>query len=176
MRPDSRFLRQPKLFWANVRTISEQVGYTVRGTGQIKVPTLREIVASFVGKGLPVEHLRRKGGRITPLGQCLLQYLEYRASILNSFVEPFLMDQQAARVELDRLRRALRPQCPLPMSKQKGSKRTHAFLTGIVNMLIEANLKDQPCDFDPRQLTTVISAAGPLRTMSRRVEARFPVR
>ncbi|MGH8865669.1 MAG: DUF7690 domain-containing protein [Burkholderiales bacterium] len=39
MNPDPRFLAQSKEFWANVRTISQEVGYTQRGQGTIKVPT-----------------------------------------------------------------------------------------------------------------------------------------
>ena len=39
MKPDQRFLKQPKHFWASVRTISQQVGYTERGTGRIRVPS-----------------------------------------------------------------------------------------------------------------------------------------
>ncbi len=32
MRPEERFLKQPKDFWAMVRTISQKLGYTVRGS------------------------------------------------------------------------------------------------------------------------------------------------
>ncbi len=38
MKPDKRFLRQPKSFWANVRSLSQKLGYTEGG--QIKIPTL----------------------------------------------------------------------------------------------------------------------------------------
>ena len=47
VKPDPRFLKQDKTFWANVRTISQHVGYTVRGKGFIKVPTLDEITAAL---------------------------------------------------------------------------------------------------------------------------------
>ncbi|MCL4528091.1 MAG: hypothetical protein M1282_01610, partial [Chloroflexi bacterium] len=43
MKPDERFLRQPKSFWAYVRSISEAVGYTDRETHNIKVPKLSEL-------------------------------------------------------------------------------------------------------------------------------------
>ena len=38
MKPDPRFLKQPKSFWANVRTISQEVGYTEppRATGRFR--------------------------------------------------------------------------------------------------------------------------------------------
>lgn len=60
------------------------------------------------------------------------------------------------------------------MNKQKGSKKAPAYLTGIVNMLIEANAGGLPCDYDPRQLTTVTLGDAPLRTLARRVDGAFP--
>jgi len=72
------------------------------------------------------------------------------------------------------LRAKLKPKCPIPMNKQSGDKKAPAYLTGIVNMLIEANSDDLPCDFDPRELTTVTRKGAPLRTLARRVDGAFP--
>jgi hypothetical protein len=104
----------------------------------------------------------------------LFSYFEYRAGVLNDFVRPRLMDKAAAEREFKRLKKQLCPTCPLPMNKQKGEKRNYAFLTGIVNMLVQANIKDVGCDFDPRSLTTVTHESKPLRTLSRRVDGAFP--
>ncbi len=60
------------------------------------------------------------------------------------------------------------------MNKQRGDKRAPAFLTGIVNMLVEANAAGLPCDYDPRDLTTITSKEIPLRTLARRVDGCFP--
>lgn len=43
MTPEVRFKNQAKDFWANVRLLSQQLGYTVRGKGIIKVPTINAI-------------------------------------------------------------------------------------------------------------------------------------
>ena len=61
MKPRTQFLNQPKRFWANVRTVSEQTGYTVRGTGQIKVPTMADMhsVIQKIGLTVPPTHWRR---------------------------------------------------------------------------------------------------------------------
>ena len=64
--------------------------------------------------------------------------------------------------------------CPLPTNKQTGSKKAPAFLTCIVNMLIEANSEGLTCDFDPRGLITVTHKGIPLRTLARRVDGAFP--
>jgi hypothetical protein len=60
------------------------------------------------------------------------------------------------------------------MNKQKGKKRTPAYLTGIINMLIEANAEGLPCDYDPHKLTVVTRDGSPLRTLARRVDGAFP--
>ena len=43
MKPNSAFLNLPKDFWASVRLISQEVGYTEKSTSQIKIPTSSEI-------------------------------------------------------------------------------------------------------------------------------------
>jgi hypothetical protein len=60
------------------------------------------------------------------------------------------------------------------MNKQKGSKRKPAFLTGIVNMLVDAHRGNVSCDLDPRPLTSVTRDGLPLRTLARRVDGAFP--
>ena len=174
MKPDPRFLRQPKHFWANVRLLSQHVGYTARGTGQILVPTLTDMVVAMQEMGLGAAHLVVADGQPTKLGASLASYFEHRAAVLNGFVEGQLMDAKQARNEFDRLRRRLKPTCPIPMNKQKGKKRTAAYLTGMVNMIIEGCARGFPCDYDPRVLTTFTKDGAPLRTLARRVDGAFP--
>lgn len=174
MKPDVRFLDQPKHFWANVRTISQQVGYTVRKQGIIKVPTFSEIKAALLKIGLDPAHIIDESDHPTEMGRTLFSYFKYRAEVLNNFVEPRLMDVARAKKEFEKLRAKLLPKCPIPLNKQKGDKRSPAYLTGIVNMLIEANAKGFPCDYDPRQLTTVTRDGLLLRTLARRIDGAFP--
>ena len=60
------------------------------------------------------------------------------------------------------------------MNKQKGDKKAEAFLTALVNMMIEKHAGDHPCNFDPRELTTITLDGAPLRTLARRVDGAFP--
>lgn len=174
MKPDSRFLKQPKHFWANVRTISQQIGYTVRGAGEIKVPTIAEITEAFERLNLTTKHVIGGDGQPTGFGRLLVAYFQHRANALNKFVEPRLMDAKQAKQEFGKLRRQLRPNCPLPMNKQTGNKKAPAFLTGIANMLIEANSGGMECCYDPRELTTVTRGGVPVRTLARRIDGAFP--
>ena len=84
------------------------------------------------------------------------------------------MDVDRAKAEFESLRKRLRPQCPLPVNKQKGAKRNYAYLTCIINMMVEANAQGYPCDYDPRRLTVVTRNNTPVRTFSRRVDGAFP--
>jgi hypothetical protein len=174
LKADPRFVRQPKDFWAHVRTISQEVGYTDRRTSAIRVPTLDEVRAHFQPLGLNTAHIADASSQLTPFGQLLFDYFNHRANLLNDTVQGQLMDKSTAQAEFKRLKAKLKPKCPLPMNKQKGKKRNYAFLTGIVNMLFEANIGDAPCDYDPRSLTTMTQNAMPLRTLARRVDGAFP--
>lgn len=174
MKPDPRFLKQPKSFWANVRTISQTVGYTVRGKGLIRVPTLPEIVEALEGLNLRATHLTDGQSRPNALGRSLLDYYRHRADVLNTHVEPRLMDAERARRVFRKLKSQLKPSCPLPMNKQKGKKKAEAYLTCIVNMLVEANASGHACNYDPRELTTITRQDAPLRTLARRVDGAFP--
>lgn len=174
MKADPRFLTQPKEFWANVRTISQEVGYTERGANFIKIPSLKAIRHEFGRLGLSTAHIADTDNTLTDFGQRLFDYFSFRATVLNDTVQGHFMRKESAEVEFNRLKAQLKPHCPLPMNKQKSEKKNYAFLTGMVNMLVEANIGGAPCDYDPRSLTTMTHDAMPLRTLSRRVDGAFP--
>lgn len=187
MKPDPKFAKLGGEFWANVRLISQRVGYTVRlprrkrapdepkVSGPIKVPTLAEVDAALDELRLSSRHLiNPRTAKPTRLGKLLMAYYQHRADSLNDFVRPRLMDKDKAQRTFEQLRKKLCPNCPLPMNKQKGAKKAPAFFTGIINMLIESNAKGLPCDYDPRELTTFTRTRQPFRTLSRRVDGAFP--
>ena len=121
-------------------------------------------------------HIATDEGAPTQLGKLLNSYFEYRAQVLNEYVEPRLMDSDRAKAEYEKLKKELCPSrnCPLPMNKQKGNKKAKAYLTCMVNMIVEANSAEFGCDYDPRALTTVTQNEAPLRTLARRVDGAFP--
>lgn len=174
MKADGRFLHQTKEFWAHVRTISQEIGYTRRGTKAILIPTLDEIRDSFADLSLSTDHIIGADGALTEFGTTLLGYFSFRAAALNDQVRHNLMDKKAAAALFKKLRGKQKFQCPLPMNKQKREKKNFAFLTCIVNMLLERNIGDAPCDYDPRSLTTITHQRQPLRTLARRVDGAFP--
>ena len=183
MQPHKNFVGLPKEFWANVRTISQEVGYTVRPkrkkgikgqAGPIKVPTLTEIVVALESIDLTATHLVAKNSQPTELGRRVIDYFEYRADVLNRVVEPLLMDATKAEQLYAKLQRQLNPRVNVPMNKQSKEKKKPAFFTGIINMLIDANLGGLPCNYNPQELLTVTRNREPFRTLARRIDGAFP--
>ncbi len=173
MRAEGRFTRLPKEFWAHVRTLSEHIGYTDQKR-QVKVPTVADLKQAFSDLGFQSRLVLDERGHPAHVGQKLLDYFAHRAAVLNEYVEPRLMDRSRAQREFKKLRKEFKPTCPLPMNKQKGKKKAPAYLTGIVNMLIDHHSGGHACDYDPRVLTTITRDGVPLRTLARRVDGAFP--
>src|SRR5204862_4648719 len=123
--------------------------------------------------GLTTDHITVDGSTPTEFGSLLVEYFSYRARMLNTYVEPRLMNKDQAKALFDEMYEKLKPQCAIPMNKQKAEKRAPAYLTGIVNMIIEANTDGRQCDYSPTTLTTVTRDGMPLRTLARWVDGCF---
>lgn len=174
MKASEEYRKLEKDFWANIRSISQHVGYTVRNEDRIKVPSLPEIKAAFADLKLSPSHLVDKNDKLTPLGEKVIGYFKYRAKVLDEIVEPFLMNADDAKRIYESLHAKLKPKCHIPMNKQKGEKRAPSYFTGIINMLIEQYSGGASCDYNPRELTTITQDGKPLRTLARWVDGAFP--
>lgn len=175
MKADPRFLKQTKAFWAHVRSLSQKIGYTKRGSESIKILTVDEVVRALAELSLRTDHVFTAKNVMTTFGELLVDYFSHRAAVLNDFVEPRLMNADQARALFDQIRKRCKPPDNiLPLNKQKGDKKTHAYLTGLVNMMIYERGFEEPVEFDPRVLTTVTKDGKPLRTLARRVDGAFP--
>ncbi len=174
MQPDPRFLNQPMVFWANVRTISQAVGYTERSSRQIRIPSRNEISSAYRALGLTTAHLWDTAGEATAMGSALHDYFVYRAEVLNTKVQYLLMDAPEAKERLALLMERVQGRHPLAMNKQKGEKAGPSPLTNAVNLVIQEAIADDPCDFDPRVLTTFTRGGVPVRTLARRVDGAYP--
>ena len=171
---DKRFLNQKRDFWAHVRSISEGVGYTVRGQGTVKVPTINDIVKVLGDLNLRTDHVAI-GGKPTKYGKLIVDYFAHRATSLNDYVRPRLMDAARAKKVFDQLCAEHSPdECDIPMNKQSGEKKAPNYLQGIINILIPANCEGLAANLTPRSLTTVTRDGKPLRTLARWVDGAFP--
>lgn len=173
MKPNHDFTGLGKDFWAHVRSLSQTIGYTQRGEGAIKVPTFPEILSAMGELTLNSEHLVA-AGKQSDYAKQLIAYFAYRAKVLNDTVQHQLQDKVQAEAMYLRLKAAHPSRQAAAKNKQKGDKATVAYLTAMVNLLVEAHSQGMPYDHDPRQLTTVTREGKPLRTLSRRVDGAFP--
>jgi hypothetical protein len=171
MKPIKRFLNKPKSFWASVRSLSQKVGYSKNGV--IIIPAVAQMVAAFEKLGLD-SHSLFIDGKPTQLATDLLDYFTERSRVLMNEVEPRLLNADQAKDLFEKTRAEFDHKCPIPMNKQKGEMRAEAFLTAIVNMMIERHIGKLPCDYDPRELTTITHGGVPLRTLARRLDGAFP--
>jgi hypothetical protein len=177
MIPNRKFSNLDLDFWANVKLLSQRLGYTVKqkegASNVLMVPSIEQVQKVFKAESLDVSKLV-SNNQWTSFGQLVYDYFEYRKSILEKDVQKLLMNQGGAKALFQCLKSKQSYDCPMPMNKQKGDKKDFAYLTCICNMLIESNLQGLQCDYDPKELTSITKNNFPVRTMSRRVDGAFP--
>lgn len=172
MRPNEDFLKQDKRFWALIRTISEKAGYTQRGQKSVKRHSEEDIYRALQELNLDPSKVFSSEAPFTI--ETAVNYFEFRASVLNDYVQPRLMDKAQAEALYHQMVAQYQPTCPQPMNKQKKEKKDKAFFTCIINMIVEDAIGNRDCDYDPRILTTVTENGTPVRTLARRVDGAFP--
>ena len=57
MKPSPRFGLQPPEFWAHVKSISQQLGYTDKTTKQIKIHSIPAMILALQNLGLETRQL-----------------------------------------------------------------------------------------------------------------------
>jgi hypothetical protein len=173
MKADPRFTNLPMEFWAHVRAISEDAGYSRKNL--VKIPTVNDMIQVLTNRELNYHQITEDHQTLTVLGQRLCDYFVYRADLLNNHVEKSLMTIDRAKAVYEALHKELQPKnAPLPVNKQAKEIKTPNYFTGIINILIEANVGSLPVNYDPRKLTTVTRNGMPVRTLARRFDGAFP--
>ena len=166
------YLNQSHEFWATIKLISQQLKYSK--DGMVSAATMPQILETFHKLGLYPNKIYYDN-KPTELGERIVNYLEYRARVLNDIARPNFLTLNEA-VKLYEKIKADHPNsvAPAPLNKQSGLKKGPAFLTCMVNMLIEANIGNLPCKYDASQLTSFTQNKFPVRSLSRRVDGSFP--
>jgi hypothetical protein len=174
MMPAKAFTQQSPDFWNLVKVVTKSCnGRPVVDNNRPAVPTHEDIARIFSNLGLNEAAIINQKGIPTPLAQELQEYFVYRSDALRTQIEPNLMDFSQAQDLFEKLRVTHR-NCPLPMNKQKGAMKAHAYLTCAINLILEREIGTLNCDYDPRKLTTFTKNGAPFRTLSRRVDGAFP--
>lgn len=173
MRAADRFTGKRLSFWANVRLVGDVKNYKVRGEDAVKTYSLGDIVDTLQSKGLGTDPVIRDGDP-TPMGRELVAYLKHRADVINTDIEPLLMDADRAEAVFEELVDEHDPDCPIPMNKQTGEKALPNYLTAIVNIIAEAYSEEMPVNYGPRELTKVTRNGRLVGTPSRRMDGACP--
>lgn len=176
MRAFKEYRHQSPAFWALVKFVSQELGYTDRKTKSIRTFTEIEITKLLDSKGLSFRYEDV---------QDVVAYSQKRARILNTDARSNLMnatEAQAVYLELLAIARSQDYLCAIPMNKQKGDMRQVAFLTASINILAEKTLREaglfhgQKCfNDDPRSLLYALDRKGYLTgASSRRMDGAYP--
>lgn len=163
-------------FWALVKLISQELGYTERKTKSIRTFDEMEITNLLDKMGVLFRY---------ETVQDVVAYSERRADILNNDAQHFLMDADNAHAVFESvlpLAEAHNYLCAIPMNKQTGDMKQVAFLTATINILTEKTLREaglffgQKCfNDDPRSLLYTLDQNGYLAgTSSRRMDGAYP--
>lgn len=172
MIPNTKYLKQPKSFWAQVKLVSMTLGYSKND--KIKEYTIEEIAECLKRHLLSTKHLIDSANKTTSEGKLLISYFKFRSSVLNTLAKPNLMKREEAKIEFDKLYKKYKPKVLIPLNKQKGEKKHPSYLTGIINILTEATLGNLNFDPDPRKLIVATKNQKALHTLSRRVDGTYP--
>lgn len=171
MKPFAEFSSNDPSFWANIKLVSESLGYSDRKTGGLKRYSVENLIRAFLKRGLNYSHVyKEEEMSVTDLGREILSYLNKRSEIIEEIVQPNLMDRDEAKEEFERIRERVNPTCHMPKNKQKGEKKHYAYMTCLVNMLTEEALGGVHFDDNPKGLVLITKDGKPLRTFSRWME------
>ena len=136
MKAFNNFKDMDASFWAFVKFVSENLGYTERGEGFVKRYSIDTIRALCEEHGINASEEVIAG---------TAQYSKMRADLLNNFAQKMLMDAQAAGEEFrnwEMLHRIGNYYCKLPLNKQKEEMKQIAFFTGINKIIAEKTIRE----------------------------------
>ena len=173
MRAFDEFKNESPSFWAAVKFVSEQLGYSKSGSinkyseKDIENLWYQRRLSSYAGQ---IAHLKR--------------YTDMRSDLLNGFVKANLMTGEEAKDKFESLYPMYKTQhfqCDLPLNKQKGDMKQLAYFTAIINILAEKTIRDRTrntyelgFDDDPRGLTYFYDNNEIIGASSRRFDGAYP--
>lgn len=174
MKPNDRFRSLPASFWANVKLVSEQAGYSIRARNgeskQLRSYTLDDVRAVYSQEGLDPTRIDQDDR----LFKMVVEYLNYRAETINRQIQPLFMNRDEAAEAYHRLVRVTGSNRSPSMNKQKGEKRHPAYLASMVSLIAEKVLGADGFVDDARRLAVLISGGVAQYTFSRRYDGAFP--
>lgn len=180
MGPVERFKNMDNKFWAYVKFVSEVAGYSNRSKkGQPK--SLRQYTPDDILNALKKRSLSQQEvwnrGQLTSFGQDLLDYLNTRKTLLETYAETNLQNGEQAKAMYNKiLKRHPHHNISIVSNRQAKKIQHPLYLQNTVNILTEVALGSinafQP---DPSQLLTIANKSDSLqRVLCRRLDGAYP--
>lgn len=173
MKAFEEFKGKDSTFWAFIKFISENLGYSKKNT--INQYSFEEINTLCGKLGMYADDV---------LIEEASKYSYCRADILNNYVHNNLMSGEEAQEEfrpLQQLHRLSHYRCKLPMNKQKGEMRQIAYFTAIINILAEKTIREitgkdeRGFNDDPKCLLYILNENNEvIGASSRRFDGAYP--
>ena len=174
MKPNDLFRKQPARFWANVKLVSEQVGYSIRGPRgsekALRTYTLDDVQRVYEAEGLDGDFTRKE----EKFFDLVLSYMNYRAAIITDVVRPALMDRAEAEAAYRELFEKNRESRLPSMNKQKGDKKHPAYLAAMVSLVADRVVGVGNYVDDARRLSVISRDGIAELAFSRRYDGAYP--
>jgi hypothetical protein len=174
MKPVNKYKGQSLRFWAHVKFLSERIGYSTRKTkikpSELKHYTLDDAAVAFEAFNLSTKSFGSNNEFIASI----LEYMNYRANILNNVVSKKFMTKDEAKSEFDKLHAEINPKTALLYNKQKGDKRHPAYLACMVQMIAEKQMGEGEFVNDAQNLSIVTKNEFLEMIFSRRFDGAYP--
>ncbi|MFJ7375481.1 hypothetical protein ACIQV0_19120 [Lysinibacillus capsici] len=181
MKANPLFLNKSESFWGYVRILSKELGYSKKGASSVSIHTIDNAEKKLKKMGIKYD--------LTLLEE-VIEYINYRANILNNIVQYKLMNLDEARDLYEKCLKIHKDNnftCSLPLIKQKKEKRIPSYLTCMINILTELTLRNYCSDNnliynhdisfvdDPGSFTYILDSDGYIqKTFSRRFDGVYP--
>ncbi len=173
MKAFKEFEGKDPAFWAFIKFISENLGYSKKNA--INRFSVGEIKALCRKLNMYADDV---------LIEEASKYSCCRADILNNYVCDNLMSGEEVKKEfqpLQQLHRLSHYYCKLPMNKQKGEMKQIAYFTAIINVIAEKTIREitgkneKGFDDDPRSLLYMLNEKNEIiGASSRRFDGAYP--
>lgn len=155
MKPNDKFKPRSGRFWAHVKYLSEQIGYSAKSTkgtdGALRYYELSDAIAILHS----AYHDERNINIDEEFVGGVIEYMHFRTDAITRFVEPALMSKDEAQREYLQLKKDYSPKLAALFTRLKGDMRHEAYLASMVQIIAEAAFGHDGFRNDPSRLATI---------------------
>lgn len=178
MKANPLFKNKAPEFWAIVKMVSETCGYSERNRKdgrRMKTYFPEDVLKAHQKMNIPTELCFDNNNSPTEICKNALEYLNYRADILEDVVKGNLLNREIAKEKYEELKEKFpESSVKVQMNKQKGDKRHPSYLVNMVNLIAESKIGNGSFDDDPMKMGIISNEKGPLRVLCRRMDGAVP--